>query len=127
MSFYKIIGFAVTGLIIIIVMRRLKDEYAFFISLLLGTCLMVCAVGILAPVIEYLREISVSANASSYLSILFKTAGIALITTLAADMCRDCGEASLSSKVELCGKSTILLLSLPLIKAVFENVFDLLK
>jgi len=127
MSFYKIIGFSVTGLIIILVMRRMKDEYAYFISLLLGTSLMVCAVGILAPVIEYLRDISDRAGNASYLSILFKTAGIALITTLASDMCRDCGETSLSSKVEMCGKSTILLLSLPLLKSVFEGAFDMLK
>lgn len=57
---------------------------------------------------------------SGWLTVLFKTLGIALVTELAADICRDNGSNALAGVVELGGKAIILLLSLPLLRAVAE-------
>lgn len=126
MSFYKIIGFAVTGLILITVLKRMKEEYASLVSLLLCVGLTVCAVGILAPVIDYLKTLGENTSAGNLFTLLFKACGIAVLTSLAADICRDSGESALGAKVELCGKCTILALSLPLLRSVFEQTFRIL-
>lgn len=122
MSYYKIIGFAVLGLFAVTVMRRMKDEYALFISLFCGMTLACSAVGIAEPVFEYFSSMS----AKGYMSYIFKASGIALITTFAADLCRDFGESSLSGKVELCGKAVILAMCLPLFKSVFQSIAELI-
>ena len=77
---------------LILVLRRLKEEYAPLVSLLLGIGFTVCAMGILAPTVEYLRTLTGNTDESELFTLLFKSAGIAVITTLAADLCRDCGE-----------------------------------
>lgn len=126
MSLYKIFGYAVLGLMLILVLRRLKEEYAPLVSLLLGIGFTVCAMGILAPTVEYLRALTGNANEELF-TLLFKSAGIAVITTLAADLCRDCGETALAGKTELCGKSVILALCLPLLKSVFTQTLSLIQ
>lgn len=126
MSLYKIFGYAVLGLMLILVLRRLKEEYAPLVSLLLGIGFTVCAMGILAPTVEYLRTLTGNANEELF-TLLFKSAGIAVITTLAADLCRDCGETALAGKTELCGKSVILALCLPLLKSVFTQTLSLIQ
>ena len=127
MSLYKIFGFAVLGLVLTVVLRRLKDEYAAFVSLLLCLGFTVCAVGILKPTVDVLRAYCGNADNAELFMLIFKACGIAFITTLAADLCRDCGETALAGKTELCGKSVILALCLPLLKRVFEQVLALLQ
>lgn len=126
MSFYKIIGFAVIGLVFMLVLRRMKEEYAVFLSLFVCTGLTVCAMGILSPAVNYLRSLGENTGIGPLFTIMFKSAGIAVITCIAADVCRDSGESALGGKVELCGKCTILALCLPLVRAVFEETLAIL-
>ena len=126
MSFYKIIGFALTGMILLIVLKRMKDEYAHVLNALICSALAVCAVGILAPVVEFIKELGTATGSGTLFTLIFKSSGIALLTSFASDICRDSGENALSAKIELCGKCTILSLSLPIIKQVFDEVFGIL-
>ena len=126
MGILKIIGFTISGLVTIIVIRKTKDEYAFFISLVLCMTLTTSAIGALVPVINYLKELSAYVNDSGTFTIMFKASGTAILTTLSSSLCRDSGESALASKVELCGKSIILAMSLPLLKQVFDNALLIL-
>ena len=126
MNILKIIGFTISGLVTIIVIRKTKDEYAFFISLVLCMTLTASAIGALVPVINYLKELSTYVNDSGTFTIMFKASGTAILTTLSSSLCRDSGESALASKVELCGKSIILAMSLPLLKQVFDNALLIL-
>lgn len=126
MSLYKLFGFAILGLALILVFRRLKEEYASFLSLILCLGLTICAYEIVSPVIEYLRMLDAQLEGADVFTLMFKSCGIAVLCTLAADICRDCGEAALGARVELCGKSVILVLCLPLLQKTFDRVFALL-
>ena len=76
-----------------------------------GIVITASLVSLLVPVIELLESFSRSAGLENYFPILLKSLGIALICTLTADICRDCGEPGIASKVELGGKIGILLCS----------------
>lgn len=56
-----------------------------------------------------------------------KVAGIAVVTRLSGDFCRDVNESSLASTVELGGILVSLLTIVPLISAVLDLLFGLLK
>ena len=58
--------------------------------------------------------------------ILLKTLGICLLTQTAGDLCRDAGEASLAGKVELAGKTAILLLCLPMFRELLHTAVNLI-
>lgn len=122
MSYYKIIGFAVLGVFAVTVMRKMKDEYAVFISLFCGTALTASAIGILKPVLEYFSSL----GSGAYTSYIFKSTGVAVITAVSAGLCRDFGEGSLASRLEACGKAVILTMCLPLLKGIFKSVLDLI-
>ena len=59
--------------------------------------------------------------------ILFRALGIATLTHLTAEICRDGGENTLATGVETLGKLEILALSLPLIRNVMNTVTEILR
>lgn len=126
MSLYKIFGFLILGLFSILLFRRLKEEYASFIAVFVGLTLAACAFEIMEPVVAYLGRLDSFAETKDLFARMFKASGIAVLCTLAGDICRDCGESALAGKIELCGKSVILVLCLPLLETVFESVLALL-
>ncbi len=124
MSIYKLIITALSGLIFIVLMRRLKDEYALFLSVFINVTLMLCGVLLIQPVLEYAKNLEqLFANGNNFITVLLKCSGIALITSFAAEICSDFGESSLASKTIFIGKCGMLCYSLPLIKRVYEYAF----
>lgn len=51
---------------------------------------------------------------------LLKTAAIALVSRIGSDLCRDAGESAMASLVETAGAFGAILVSLPLMEAVWE-------
>lgn len=54
---------------------------------------------------------------------LMKTTGIAVISRLGSDLCRDAGEGAMASLVEMAGSFSAILVALPL----FETVWEMLQ
>jgi len=61
-----------------------------------------------------------------YINIIMKTFGITLTVQTASDICKDSGENAIASKLELIGKTEIIILSIPLIKRILEITKDLM-
>ena len=73
-----------------------------------------------------LELMNVSALQSEYIFLLIKALGIAVTATFAADACRDSGSSSLAGAVELAAKAAILVLTMPMLKALAAAVSGLL-
>ena len=73
-----------------------------------------------------LELMNVSALQSEYIFLLIKALGIAVTAKFAADACRDSGSSSLAGAVELAAKAAILVLTLPMLKALAAAVSGLL-
>ena len=58
---------------------------------------------------------------------MLKALGICFITQLGADVCRDAGESSLASKIELGGRMSILALCIPMITKVAGLITQLME
>ena len=52
--------------------------------------------------------------------------GLAVVTKLAASLCRDAGEGSVAAFVELAGSAAAVVVALPLLDMVLKLVEDLL-
>ena len=59
-------------------------------------------------------------------SMLIRATGIALIAEFGCQLCKDAGESALASKVELAGKISILVLSLPLFEDIAQTALGLI-
>jgi stage III sporulation protein AD len=60
-------------------------------------------------------------------TLLFKGLGVAVLTQVCADFCRQSGEGQLASGVEFAGKAELLLLCLPCLKQLFELAAGMLS
>lgn len=104
-----------------------KENGAFSFLLLLGGVLtLACMIfPLLDPVLEWIKELSGSL-AGGALGYLFKALGIAFITQLAQELCKDVGAGALAAMVELGGRALILMAVFPMLQGVLHQVEGLL-
>ena len=74
------------------------------------------------PLFAYLSELVKNSALGTWQGILFGAFGIALLSHLTAEICRECGEGAIGGYVELAGKAEILILCLPLVKELLAEV-----
>ncbi|MBR6562901.1 MAG: hypothetical protein IKK70_03070 [Clostridia bacterium] len=126
MNVLAVCGFAVASAMAISLIRQLRPELASLASAIAGVALLVAVIDSLAPFIAYVKGIAAEQGIESYFAVMLKALAISCACRMSADICRDCGEASLASRVELAGKAGIVLLSLPIITSLLELAKDML-
>lgn len=98
-----------------VVLKRYQPEAALAVGVLAGALVLSAVLKSALPTIRAVRSMLEGAALSSkYVDILFRALGICFLTQLAADTCRDAGEAALATKAEFVGKVMLLILALPL-------------
>ena len=60
-------------------------------------------------------------------SVLLKALGISFVTEIASGVCRDSGEGSLATWVDMAGKTALLMQALPLIREVLATAKEFLS
>ena len=115
MDTLKLCGVAVAAVMLIMIIRQGRAEFSPLMSLAVCLILFAAAAASLYPVTAYLSELTSGSLLEPYAGILLKALGVGLITQTTAEVCRDSGESAIAGKVELLGKTEIILLSLPLL------------
>lgn len=119
MEFPAVVGAALVAAVLAVTLREVKKEYALVLTLCCGALLLLWAAGVVSPALEELRSmIEATRIEGEYGEILMKTLGISFLTQLASDACKDAGEGAIAAKVELCGRICIVVLSLPMFRAI---------
>jgi stage III sporulation protein AD len=57
---------------------------------------------------------------------VLKITGIAYIAEFGAEVCKDAGEGSIASKIELAGKVTIIVLAVPIITSLLDLIIKVM-
>lgn len=127
MESWQICGLGLLCAVTAMVIKQLRTELALPVRLAGSILLLGAAVAVAVPLYSYLDSLISTSALSEYAPILFKALGIAFLTHLSAEICRDCGEPSAASYVELAGKLEILILSLPLIASILGVAADILN
>lgn len=123
----KIIGIGLISLIIVIIVKQYRPEFAIYISLIAGVLILSIAMGKLTSIINLLQSISNKAGINNeFLAILLKITGIAFLSEFAISICKDSGEGAIASKVELASKVIIIAMSLPIISNLLEVILKIL-
>lgn len=127
MEIIKIIGIGLCALIIIIVLKQYKPEFAIYISILAGAIILAMSVANISGVINLMKDISSKANINSqFLGIILKITGIAILTEFAISICKDSGETAIANKIDIGGKAIIITISLPIISSLLETILKIL-
>lgn len=123
----KIIGIGLLALIIIVILKQYKPEFAIYVSMIAGVLILVLSIQKLTGIINLLQSLANKTYINkSFLSILLKITGIAFITEFAISICSDAGEKAIASKIEIGSKVIIIAMSIPIITSLLELVIEIL-
>mgnify|MGYP004522425429 FL=1 len=123
----KIIGIGLLALIIIVILKQYKPEFAIYVSMIAGVLILVLSIQKLTGIINLLQSLANKTYINkSFLSILLKITGIAFITEFAVSICSDAGEKAIASKIEIGSKVIIIAMSIPIITSLLELVIEIL-
>lgn len=106
--------------------RTLRPDFTVVLRLAFCVLFGVLMLRAVTPLVEQVRVL-MDDTAAAYTSVLLRALGIAWLTHLTAEICRDCGESGVAGGVETLGKLEILALCLPLIGTVLEMVEEILS
>ena len=127
MEIIKIIGIGLIALIIIILLKQYKPEFAVYVSLIAGALKLILAIDKLAGIISLLQSLANKASINTeFLTLLIKITGIAFLSEFAVSICKDAGEAAIASKMEIGAKLIIISMSIPIISSLLEIILKIL-
>ena len=78
------------------------------------------------PLVSWVNELCVSQGVGEMSALMFKGLGVAVLTQLCAELCRQSGESALATGVEGAGRAELLLLCLPLLRELLQTAQNLL-
>ncbi|MBQ3040872.1 MAG: stage III sporulation AC/AD family protein [Clostridia bacterium] len=116
----KVYGIVICALCVCVLFKNMRVEYSLFIRLGITISVSIISIAVIYPALTYINEISKGTQIERHLPSLVKALGIASAVQITADICRDAGEEALASRVFLFGQAEIIILSLPIIKNLFE-------
>lgn len=107
--------------------KQIKPELAVLITVAGAIVMLAYLMGFFNNItVLYNKLIDVSGIDDKYFSILLKAIGIAYLVEFASNICKDSGNTTISDKVVLAGKISILLLATPIIQSIFGIISGLL-
>lgn len=122
----QIAAVAVAGAVCAAVVKKQTPDMALVVTLCAVTLILSTAVAALEPVRELMDALGEQAGLSAaVLAPVIKTVGIALLTRVCAELCRDANESGIAAAVEIAGGGCALLVCLPLFRAVLELILEL--
>ena len=123
----KIAAIAVAAALCAVVVKKNVAELGMVLALCAGAIILSCSLGALEGVKELMDTLADTAGLSpAVLAPVVKTVGIAVLTSVSAELCRDAKEGGIAAFVETAGAAAALLVSLPLLKTVLSMVTGLL-
>lgn len=127
MEIVKIIGIGLVALIIIVILKQYRPEFAMYVSLSAGVIIFALIFTKLSGIIELLKNLSSKASINNqFITLLIKITGIAILTEFAVSVCKDTGETAIANKVDLGGKVIIMSMSIPIMCSLLETIVKIL-
>ena len=127
MDIIKIIGIALVAVIIIIILKQYRPEFAIYVSIITGILILLLVTDKLTDIINLLNSIASRSSVNmEFLTLLIKITGIAFLAEFAVSICKDSGETAIANKIEIGSKILIIAMSIPIISALLEIILKIL-
>ncbi len=127
MEIIKIIGISLIAIIIAVIIKQYKPEFAVYISIITGVIILLICTNYMANIISLVEILANKVNINTqFIKILIKITGIAILTEFAVSICKDSGETAIASKAEIGGKIIIISMSMPIIQALISTITKVL-
>lgn len=123
----KIAAIAIISAVCAVVVKKNVQELGMVLALTAGVLILSYALSAIQSVRDLLEMLADTAGlAPAVLAPVVKTVGIAVVTHVSAEVCRDAKEGGIASFLETAGAAAALFVALPLVRAVLDMVTGLL-
>ena len=126
-SVVRLAAAAVAAALCAVVVKQHAREVGAVLALAAGALLLGAALGAIEEVHALADELwELIGLSPAVLAPVLKTVGIAILTRIAAELCRDAGEGGIAAAAETAGAAAAVLTALPLLRAVLSTITGLL-
>lgn len=119
----KIAAIALVAALCTLLIKSKNSEQAFLLGISAAVIICLAAMKFMGDIVSFIKElVELSGISQAVFLPVVKCLGIAIITKLVCELCKDAGQGGIASAVEYTGAVAAVYTSLPLI----ETVIDLL-
>ncbi len=127
MEVMQLVGIAIISTTLCLVIKKDRPEIAMFIAILTGITILLSVIFKLNFIVESIQDLAVRANIPSmYITLIIKLIGIAYLMEFAIQICKDCGEGNIASKLEFGGKIIVMTMSFPILLSIVEMIINII-
>lgn len=118
----------VAGALLAVQFKSGKSEYGIYISVALSLVIFFCIAGQLEIIVDAMREIGDFIRMDkAYIGTLIKMLGITYVAEFSSGICKDAGYQTIALQIEIFGKLSVLVLSMPVLMALLNTIKDFLS
>ncbi|MGL5693402.1 MAG: stage III sporulation protein AD [Peptostreptococcaceae bacterium] len=123
----QLVGVAIIATTLCLVIKKDRPEMANFIAIITGVTILLSVIFKLNFIIEGIQDLANKANIPNmYITLIIKLIGIAYIMEFAIQLCNDCGEGNIASKLEFGGKIIVMTMSFPILLSIVEMILNII-
>lgn len=127
MDITAIIGVGIIGTILAVTVKSYRPEMALLISVATGIVIFLSIASGLGEIFSYMAEICENAGVDTgFFKVVIKVIAIAYTTQFASGLAMDAGESAIGKKLELAGKTLVLVSLMPVIKNLLDVIVNTL-
>ena len=118
---------AVLCAVSIFVIKPLKGDFAPLIRVAGSVLILLFLLPQIEEVWSEAASLLTGSGMDRYASVMLRSLGLAFLTRICSDVCRDMGENGVAGGVEMAGKIAILVLCLPMIEEILGYAAQILE
>jgi len=127
MDILQIIGIAIVGALLSLILKTYRPEVALQIALATGIVIFISIAATLSSAVEAIMALADKYGIDSgYIGTVIRIIGIAYICQFTADVCKDAGETAVASKIEFAAKVLMLIYAIPIVDALLQMIISII-
>jgi stage III sporulation protein AD len=128
MNIIQVAVLGVVGILFAVYLKQEKGEVAIYLCVVVSLLIFFGILDSLGVLVDTIREIGSYIQIDvSYIGTLIKMLGITYIAEFSSGLCKDAGYQAIAVQIELFGKVTILVLSLPILLTLLRTIQEFLS
>lgn len=127
MNVIQVAALAVAGVLLAVQFKSGKAEYGIYLGAALSILIFFQILGKLNVILEVIKTIGEFLPLNKiFAGTLLKMLGITYVAEFSASICQDAGYQTIARQIEILGKLTILVMSMPILLALLQTIREFL-
>lgn len=128
MEISKVLLIAIIGCVFAVLLNQNRQEFSMVVKLASVVCIIGIVLSSIADISDNILGFADDLKINNeYILLLIKALVIALACNIVSGICIDTGNKAIATAVELAGRISIILLALPMLKALSHITRELIK